>query len=103
MRLSLVRTPDIAASLGERKKNGQLLVGFALETENELEHAKDKLERKNMDLIVLNSLKNPGAGFGHDTNQITIIDKNAEKSAFPLKSKSQVAADILDAIANFSE
>ena len=103
MKISLVRTPDIAASLGERKKNGQLLIGFALETENEIAHAEGKLKRKNMDLIVLNSLKDPGAGFGHDTNQITIINKNGEKSAFSLKSKSQVAADILDAIANFSE
>src|SRR5690606_12610911 len=73
--IELEKTKDILASLGEKKKN-QFLIGFALETENEIEHAKLKIQKKNLDLIVLNSLNDKGAGFGHATNKVTFIDKN---------------------------
>ncbi len=96
--LELTKTVDIAASLGKLKHNGQLIVGFALETENELENAKKKLEAKNFDLIVLNSLNDKGAGFGHDTNKITIINRNYKVKSFDLKDKKAVAQDIADAI-----
>lgn len=96
--IELVENPDIAATLGRQKKENQLLVGFALETQNEEDNAKSKLERKQFDLIVLNSLNTPGAGFEHDTNQITIISKNNKLRKFELKSKTAVAADILNAI-----
>lgn len=99
--LELTKTPDIAATLGKQKKNGQLLVGFALETDNEKANASGKLKKKNFDLIVLNSLNDPGAGFGHDTNKITIIDRHNDEKEYPLKSKSEVAEDILSAIASF--
>lgn len=92
--IQLVPNPDIAASLGQIKKEGQVLVGFALETHNEQAHAQKKLVEKNLDFIVLNSLNTPGAGFGHDTNQITIIDSNGFE-AFELKSKTEVAQDIV--------
>lgn len=95
MDLHLEPTKDIAAALGAVKRKDQCLVGFALETNNEREHAKDKLERKNFDFIVLNSLRDKGAGFGYDTNKITIIDKESSTD-FPLKSKQQVAKDIVD-------
>lgn len=95
--LALTRTDDIAASLGKRKQNGQLIVGFALETEEEEGNALKKLQSKNFDLIVLNSLNDPGAGFGHDTNKVTIMD-GKKKSTFDLKSKKNVAADIVQAI-----
>lgn len=95
--LDLVRNKDILRSLGERKQN-QFLVGFALETENELENAKGKLKRKNLDAIVLNSLNDPGAGFGKATNKITFIDKNSVIKTFELKTKAAVAADILSEI-----
>ena len=88
-------THDIAASLGEMKRDDQLLAGFALETNDELQNAQSKLERKNFDFIVLNSLNDEGAGFRHDTNKISIIDKNG-KTDYPLKSKSEVATDIID-------
>ena len=91
--IELERTPDILMSLGETKKN-QFLVGFALETQNELENAKGKLKRKHLDGIVLNSLKDDGAGFGGTTNKITFIDKNSEIKTFDLKTKSEVASDI---------
>lgn len=74
------------------------MVGFALETDNELVHATSKLKRKNLDFIVLNSLNNPGAGFMHDTNQITIIQQNGETETYPLKSKTEVAYDIINAL-----
>lgn len=93
--LRLKPTRDIAATLGETKKEGQLLVGFALETDNELQHASEKLERKNLDFIVLNSLKDEGAGFGHDTNKITIIDRQ-QHTSYELKPKIEVAKDIID-------
>jgi phosphopantothenoylcysteine decarboxylase/phosphopantothenate--cysteine ligase len=95
--IDLVKNKDILLSLGEQKKN-QFLVGFALETENELENAKSKLKRKNLDAIVLNSLNDSGAGFGKLTNKITFIDKNLQIKAFDLKSKAAVAADILSEI-----
>ncbi|MCB0490690.1 MAG: bifunctional phosphopantothenoylcysteine decarboxylase/phosphopantothenate--cysteine ligase CoaBC [Cyclobacteriaceae bacterium] len=96
--IQLVKTPDIAAELGKQKKNGQRIVGFALETENEESNAKKKIEAKNFDLIVLNSLNDSGAGFGHDTNKISVINRNGEIQKFSLKSKKDVAADIVNAI-----
>jgi phosphopantothenoylcysteine decarboxylase/phosphopantothenate--cysteine ligase len=95
--LELTKTHDIAASLGKLKHNGQVIVGFALETEHEQNNAMKKLETKNFDLIVLNSLNDSGAGFGHDTNKISIIDKQNVRS-FDLKSKKEVAHDIVSAI-----
>lgn len=95
--LALKKTEDIAATLGRQKRNGQIIVGFALETEDEETNALKKLKAKNFDMIVLNSLNDEGAGFGHDTNKITIFD-GITKSTFPLKSKKQAAADIVRAI-----
>ncbi len=97
MHLELERNPDILLSLGEVKKH-QFLVGFALETQNELENAKEKLQRKHLDAIVLNSLKDDGAGFGGTTNKITFIDKNLKIKTFGLKTKPEVASDIWDEI-----
>ncbi|HEY8938040.1 MAG TPA: bifunctional phosphopantothenoylcysteine decarboxylase/phosphopantothenate--cysteine ligase CoaBC [Cyclobacteriaceae bacterium] len=96
--LELTKTTDIAASLGKLKHNGQLIVGFALETEQEQANALKKLESKNFDLIVLNSLNDKDAGFGHDTNKVTIISKNHGTKAFELKDKKEVAHDIVSAI-----
>jgi phosphopantothenoylcysteine decarboxylase/phosphopantothenate--cysteine ligase len=96
--LELTKTTDIAASLGKLKHNGQIMVGFALETEHEQSNAMKKLESKNFDLIVLNSLNDDGAGFGHVTNKITIINKKHEIKAFELKDKKEVANDIVSAI-----
>lgn len=96
--LTLTKTHDIAASLGKLKHNGQIIVGFALETEQEHANALKKLESKNFDLIVLNSLNDKGAGFGHDTNKITLIDRQQRSKTFDLKSKREVALDIVDAI-----
>lgn len=98
LHIDLVKTIDIAASLGKDKKDQQLIVGFALETENELENAEQKLNKKNFDFIVLNSLQDKGAGFGHDTNKITIIDKDNKQKKFELKSKKEVATDIVDEV-----
>lgn len=95
--LELEKTKDILASLGKIKEQ-QFLVGFALETNNELENAKSKLKRKNLDLIVLNSLQDKGAGFKSDTNKVTLIDKNETINTFELKSKTEVAKDILNTI-----
>ncbi len=96
--IDLVKTHDIAATLGKKKKTGQFIVGFALETENEMANAKKKITDKNFDLIVLNSLNDNGAGFGHDTNKISLIDKNANVIEFKLKNKKEVANDIVEAI-----
>lgn len=96
--LELKKTKDIAATLGQQKKEGQFLVGFALETDNEIVNAKDKLGRKSLDLIVLNSLKDKGAGFAHETNKVTIIDKDNNQEIFELKNKREVAIDIIKAI-----
>ena len=97
--IELVKTHDILASLGKSKKN-QLLIGFALETDNEIENATLKLKRKNLDLIILNSLNDKGAGFKKETNKITIIDKFEKISEFSLKSKAEVALDIFNEILN---
>ncbi|WP_372950655.1 phosphopantothenoylcysteine decarboxylase [Mariniphaga sp.] len=93
--IELKPTKDIAAELGKMKKENQILVGFALETINEETNAQKKLEKKNLDFIVLNSLNDAGAGFGVDTNKITIIGKNNKTVPFELKSKKEVAADIV--------
>ncbi|MEM9143941.1 MAG: bifunctional phosphopantothenoylcysteine decarboxylase/phosphopantothenate--cysteine ligase CoaBC [Bacteroidota bacterium] len=95
--LELVRNKDILLSLGQHKK-GQYLVGFALETENELENAKGKLQRKNLDAIILNSLNDEGAGFGTQTNKITFLDKKSGVVTFDVKKKAQVALDILNEV-----
>lgn len=95
--IELTKTRDIAASLGKLKQK-QVVVGFALETEHEQDNALKKLESKNFDLIVLNSLNDAGAGFGHDTNKITMIDRNGSVKKFDLKSKKEVARDIVSAI-----
>ena len=92
--LQLVRNVDIAATLGGAKKPGQLAVGFALETDQEEENARAKLQKKNLDLIVLNSLQDPGAGFRHDTNKVSILDRERIIS-FELKPKEEVARDIV--------
>lgn len=96
--LELRKTKDILKTLGDVKRDGQLLIGFALETDNEKENARAKLASKNADLIVLNSLKDAGAGFGHDTNKITIFGKDGSETEFEQKSKQQVAKDIVDSI-----
>ena len=96
--IELTKTKDILKSLGEKKKINQVLVGFALETENEREYALGKLQNKNADLIVLNSLKDSGAGFSLDTNKITIFDKSGQEFNFALKSKQEVAKDIVNTI-----
>lgn len=99
-KIELKSTPDILASLGKAKRNNQILVGFALETDDEFSNAKKKLEHKNLDMIVLNSLKDEGAGFGVDTNKITILKKEGDSSSFPLKTKDSIAFDILSEIEN---
>jgi phosphopantothenoylcysteine decarboxylase/phosphopantothenate--cysteine ligase len=96
--IRLKPTVDIAAELGKIKNENQILAGFALETDNELDNARDKLARKNLDLIVLNSLRDEGSGFKSDTNKVTFIDKDNIVERFELKSKAGVAADILDKI-----
>ncbi len=97
--IELLPTRDIAAELGKKKKAGQLLVGFALETNDEECNALLKLKKKNLDLIVLNSLRDEGAGFGVDTNKVTLIDRSEKTEVLDLKLKSEVAADIVDRIA----
>jgi phosphopantothenoylcysteine decarboxylase/phosphopantothenate--cysteine ligase len=96
--LQLVPTQDIAAALGTKKTKHQVLVGFALETDNECENARLKLEKKNFDFIVLNSLNDKNAGFAFDTNKISIIHKNGEVVDFQLKTKAEVAEDIVAAM-----
>lgn len=96
--IRLKPTRDIAGELGRMKNKNQFIAGFALETDNEIENARTKLNRKNMDIIVLNSLRDEGAGFGHDTNRITIIDSNNNIDKFELKSKEEAARDILTKI-----
>ena len=100
MTLHLVPNKDIAASLGAIKRDNQILVGFALETNNETVHAIGKLKRKKLDFIVLNSLRDAGAGFRCDTNKITIIDKEGHETVYPLKSKQKVAEDIVNQLAS---
>jgi phosphopantothenoylcysteine decarboxylase / phosphopantothenate---cysteine ligase len=101
--IRLKPTIDIAAELGKNKTANQFLVGFALETDNELENAAGKLKRKNLDIIVLNSLNEKSAGFGYDTNRITIIDRYNNIDKFELKSKEEAARDILDKIVSMIE
>jgi len=96
--ISLIKTTDILKKLGGLKTNNQVLVGFALETNNEKEYALQKLQTKNADLIVLNSMQDAGAGFGHDTNKITIFDKTGNAYPFAVKSKKEVAKDIVNTI-----
>lgn len=96
--IRLVKNPDIAATLGKEKRPDQYLVGFALETNDEMENALNKLQRKNLDLIVMNSLRDAGAGFGTDTNKISIFTRDGSQASYPLKSKREVATDIIDAI-----
>ncbi len=98
--IQLVKNPDIAASLGKVKKDNQLLIGFALETDNEQSNALAKMKRKNLDAIVLNSLRDKGAGFGTDTNKITFIKADGTETPFSLKAKSEVAKDIFNEIKN---
>lgn len=97
--VDLTKTVDIAATLGQQKRPGQLMMGFALETNNELDNARKKLISKNLDWIVLNSLRDSGAGFGHDTNKITVIDRAGQTTDFDLKSKADVARDLLSIVA----
>ncbi len=98
MTLELVKTKDILQALGEQKKKTQLLVGFALETNNAADYARAKLAKKNADMIVLNSLQDAGAGFGHDTNKVTIFEKDGSEWTYEQASKQQVARDIVDRI-----
>jgi phosphopantothenoylcysteine decarboxylase/phosphopantothenate--cysteine ligase len=98
LQLPLEKTRDIAAALGKEKKAGQILVGFALETEDEEAHALQKMQKKNFDFIALNSLRDPGAGFGHDTNKIRIFRADGTSAHFELKSKTRVAEDIVEEI-----
>jgi len=98
LHLKLKKTKDILAELGKHKNKKQILVGFALETNNEVANANQKLQKKNLDFIVLNSLRSKGAGFGFDTNKITIIDKAGVQTDFKLKSKTEVAHDIVQKV-----
>ena len=98
MSIALEKTKDILAELGSRKQKNQYLIGFALETNNELENAKEKLLKKNADLMVLNSMQDVGAGFNTDTNKITLIDRQNKTTVFELKNKSEVAQDIINYI-----
>lgn len=98
MTIRLVRNPDIAATLCAGKRENQLFAGFALETDHEHENAVGKLRRKGLDMVVLNSLNDKGACFGTDTNKITLISRDGSEKAFPLKSKQEVARDIIDAL-----
>jgi phosphopantothenoylcysteine decarboxylase/phosphopantothenate--cysteine ligase len=101
--IRLKPTKDIAAEMGKRKLAGQLLVGFALETNNEMENARLKLEKKNLDLVVLNSLQDSGAGFGTETNKVTMIDRLGHTDIFELKPKVQVATDLVQRVIKMME
>ena len=96
--IELTPTVDILQELGTKKKKNQILVGFALETENELEHAQGKLKKKNLDMVVLNSLQDEGAGFGGDQNKVTIIGKDNIITEYKLKPKAEVARDIANCL-----
>lgn len=99
--LEMIKTADVLGTIGKTKRENQILVGFALETNNEIENAQKKLSSKNLDFVVLNSLQDKGAGFAHDTNKITILDKNGKIVHFELKSKTEVAKDILGYLQEF--
>ena len=101
-RLDLVPTQDIARCLGETKRDDQRLVGFALETTAELHNATEKMQRKHLDMIVMNSLRDAGAGFGHDTNKVTFLFPDGRQEEFPLKSKKEVANDIISRLCEIS-
>jgi len=104
--IELKKTKDILAALGQLKQSNQILVGFSLETENELENSRKKMLQKNCDFIVINSLREEGAGFSHDTNKITILDRKGNIVDYPLKSKEEVAKDIcnyIEAFASFKD
>ncbi len=101
MHIELKPTKDIAASVGAIKRKNQLLVGFALETNDEEQNALGKMKRKNLDFIVLNSLNDKDACFGYDTNKITILRSSGERTEYPLKPKTQVASDIVDTIESY--
>jgi phosphopantothenoylcysteine decarboxylase/phosphopantothenate--cysteine ligase len=101
--IELKPTKDISAEMGKRKKAGQVMVGFALETDNEIEHARKKLEKKNLDLIVLNSMRDLGAGFGTDTNRVTMIDRAGKTYKYELKPKAQVADDLVQRVLKMLE
>jgi phosphopantothenoylcysteine decarboxylase/phosphopantothenate--cysteine ligase len=96
--LELVKNVDIAATLGQTKRPEQFAVGFALETTNELAHAQDKLRRKNFDLVVLNSLRDAGAGFGHDTNKVSVLDRAGQVLNFDLQAKTELARALVQLI-----
>lgn len=98
--IELIKNPDILLWSGQNKSSQQYLVGFALETDNEIANAKGKLERKNLDLLILNSLNDKGAGFGHDTNKVTFVKPNNNLTNFELKPKSEMAKDIINQIEN---
>ncbi len=98
--LTLVKNPDILAWAGQHKNSSQYLVGFALETNNAIDHARKKVQNKNLDAIVVNTLENEGAGFGHDTNKIAVLSKDFQLIDFPLKSKKELAKDLVDFISN---
>jgi phosphopantothenoylcysteine decarboxylase/phosphopantothenate--cysteine ligase len=100
LEISLVKNKDILAHLGQVKAEGQILVGFALETDNEMANALQKLKKKNADFIVLNSLQDVGAGFGSDTNKVTIIAKDGSSNELPLMSKKETATAIIQTITN---
>ena len=100
--IELNKTADILKTMGENKRDNQFLAGFALETNNEKEFALKKLHSKNADMIVLNSLNDAGAGFGHNTNKITIFDKKGNEFHFDTKSKTALAADIVNTILKIS-
>ena len=101
--LKLKPTRDIAAEMGRRKRAGQIMVGFALETEHELEYARQKLEKKNMDLVVLNSMRDSGAGFETDTNRVTMVDRLGNVDRYELKPKAQVASDLVQRVIKMVE
>ncbi len=101
--IEMVKTTDIAAELGKLKHPGQVMVGFALETDNEMENARGKLAAKNLDFIVLNSVNDKGAAFQYDTNKVTIIDNKGNVTKFDLKPKTAVAADIADYVFKIME
>ena len=101
LQLQLKRTKDILLALGKTKVPGQTLIGFALETENEAINARKKLGEKNADIIVMNSLRDAGSGFGFDTNKIVIFEKNGDEASFPLQSKKETAKDIVDFILRY--
>ena len=101
MSIDLTKNHDIAAEFGKVKNGHQISVGFALETEDELQNAKSKLDSKNFDIIVLNSLNDAGAGFHHYTNKVSIIGKNNMHVDYELKSKAEVAIDIVDSVVSY--